>query len=61
MITKVYLYMIFILFIIYMFSIVWKNIFIQMGIRYLISKRENISDNTLINKRDKMVKKNQQR
>ena len=53
MITKVYLYMIFILFIIYMFSIVWKNIFIQMGIRYLISKRENISDNTLINKRDK--------
>ena len=53
MITKVFVYMIFILFIIYMFSIVWKNIFIQIGIRYLISKREYISNDTLINKRDK--------
>ncbi|TKZ35134.1 hypothetical protein [Brachyspira catarrhinii] len=53
MITKVYVYMIFILFIIYMFSIIWKNIFIQMSIRYLISKREYISNNKLINKRDK--------
>lgn len=53
MITKVFVYMIFILFIIYMFSIVWKNIFIHIGIRYLISKREYISNDTLINKRDK--------
>lgn len=53
MITKVFVYMIFILFIIYMFSIVWKNIFIQIGIRYLIFKREYISNDTLINKRDK--------
>lgn len=53
MIVKVYIYMIFILFIICIFSIIWKNIFIQMSIRYLISKREYISNNKLINKRDK--------
>lgn len=53
MVTKVYIYMIFILFIIYMFSIVWKNIFIQISIRYLISKREYIINDTLIKKRDK--------